>query len=424
MLNHTINKAWLKMKQGKIRFYSIIVLYMMMSNITWAQNFGGPDAVGNQIEEDARPKPSLIEEHLTEPWFNWKNELKEEYGLSFGVDYTSIFLNSNHAGSSGDDNASSGMVRFYGSWDLVNRHSDNVGSFVWKLEHRHRYADIPPQGFGFDQGYVGLIAPPFSNEGGRLTNFYWRQELNNGKTTIVAGLLDATDYVDVFALASPWTGFMNLNFSTGSSSVFLPNDAALGIAAATMLTDQLYIIGNVSNAYTDPTEPFKTVDNFFQDNEYFTTVELGWTEKQDLIYLENAHITLWHVDESEEAGTVEGSGVALQYITSFDNGFMPFIRAAMADEAALLLKKSVSVGFGYQGFLKQDQLGVAYNWGEPNDDNFGDGLDDQHTVEVFYRFQLAKQIAITPDIQYIKNPALNPTKDDLFILGLRVRFAF
>lgn len=399
-------------------------LLLSLSFPSQAANFGGPDAVENQIVEDATPKQSLIEEHLSEPWFNWKDELKESYGLSFGIDYTSVFLNSNREGSSGDKNASSGMMRIYGSWEIVGRDANNTGAFIWKIENRHRYSDVVPQGFGFDHGYAGLIEPPFSGEGARVTNLYWRQKLNDGRTTIVTGLLDVTDYVDVFALASPWTGFMNFNFSTGASSMFIPNDAALGVAAATMITDQLYIIGNVSNAYTDPTEPFKTVDNFFKDNEYFSSIELGWTESQELIYLENAHITLWHVNESEDAATPEGSGVALQYITTFDNGFMPFVRAAFADEAALLLKKSVSLGFGHHGFLKQDQLGIAYNWGEPNNDSFGEGLDNQQTIELFYRFQLAKQLAITPDIQYIKNPALNPDEDDLFIFGLRARFSF
>jgi carbohydrate-selective porin OprB len=30
------------------------------------------------------------------------------------------------------------------------------------------------------------------------------------------------------------------------------------------------------------------------------------------------------------------------------------------------------------------------------------------TIELFYRFQLAERLAITPDIQYVKNPALSP----------------
>ena len=71
----------------------------------------------------------------------------------------------------------------------------------------------------------------------RLTNLYWRQRLANGNVTITAGFLDVTDYVDAYALASPWTGFGNLVFSTGSATIGLPNDATLGIAAGVMLTD-------------------------------------------------------------------------------------------------------------------------------------------------------------------------------------------
>jgi carbohydrate-selective porin OprB len=50
--------------------------------------------------------------------------------------------------------------------------------------------------------------------------------------------------------------------------------------------------------------------------------------------------------------------------------------------------------------------------------------DDQHTLEAFYRIQVWKEIAVTPDIQYIRNPALNPNDDTLWVFGLRVRLAF
>jgi len=69
-------------------------------------------------------------------------------------------------------------------------------------------------------------------------------------------------------------------------------------------------------------------------------------------------------------------------------------------------------------------LGVAYNYGLPNENTWGPGLDDQQTLEVFYRIQLWKEIAVTPDIQYIRNPALNPVDDSLWVYGLRVRLAF
>ena len=56
--------------------------------------------------------------------------------------------------SLGEDNASGGMVRFFGYWDLVNRGGPNKGSLNWKIENRHKYSDIPPSGLGFESGYV------------------------------------------------------------------------------------------------------------------------------------------------------------------------------------------------------------------------------------------------------------------------------
>jgi len=48
-------------------------------------------------------------------------------------------------------------------------------------------------------------------------------------------------------------------------------------------------------------------------------------------------------------------------------------------------------------------------------------LPNQYTAELFYRWQVSKAIAVTPDLQYIKNPALNAETDSLWVLGLRLR---
>jgi porin len=133
--------------------------------------FGGPDAVENQIADDAKPTTALIKERVTDPWFEWKKGVQEDHGFSFGVDYSSLFLTAD--GSAGSDSASAGMLRFFGSWDLVGRGTPNTGALVWKVEHRHRYGDVSPNGFGLGElGYVGFIGAPWSNQGTRLTNLY------------------------------------------------------------------------------------------------------------------------------------------------------------------------------------------------------------------------------------------------------------
>jgi len=129
------------------------------------------------------------------------------------------------------------------------------------------------------------------------------------------------------------------------------------------------------------------------------------------------------VDDSTAAGTPGGWGVAFHFITFINENLMPFVRAGYADDGGTLMEKSVSAGLAYQKIAGRDVLGIGFNWGEPNEDTFGPGLKDQITLEMYYRFQLAEQFALTPDIQYIQDPATNPSEDSLWIFGLRARLA-
>ncbi len=191
-----------------------------------------------------------------------------------------------------------------------------------------------------------------------------------------------------------------------------------------MLTDNVYVIGGITNAYADSTSPFKdSFNRFFSDNEYFTSVEIGLIKGQDKMFFDNTHLTFWHVDDSVQAGAIEGWGVAFSHVSYIDDKWMPFIRGGYADDGGSLLQKSVGAGFLYQKDPGADLLGLGVNWGEVNESSFSSGLDDQVTVEAFCRFQLTQQLAITPSLEYISNPGLNPEEANLWVLGLRMRLA-
>ena len=241
--------------------------------------------------------------------------------------------------------------------------------------------------------------------------------------TVFAGFLDVTDFVDAYALASPWTGFMNFAFSTGSATIGLPNDATLGIAVGGFITDNLYSIANLSDANADPTDPFEGFDTFFDENDYFKSLEFGWTTAPERFWHDNVHATFWQTDGSDQFAVPDGWGVSFSAIHLVDNKWMPFLRGGYAQDGGSLLQKSVSAGFSYQEVPNGNLLGVGLNWGQPNEDGFGTGLDDQYGLEVFYRLQLGQHIALTPDLQIIANPALNPSQDVLAIIGLRARIS-
>jgi porin len=383
--------------------------------------FGGPDSVGIAIAEDAEPKRPLVHFDFLQPYFAFKDNVADRTGLTFSLDYSSVYLAASE--SLGARQSGSGIVRLFGSWDLVGGDSGNSGAVVFKLENRHGYSEVAPSAFSFELGYAGLVEPPFSDQQTRLTNLYWRQRIGHGRVAIVGGFLDATDYVDVFALASPWMGFMNFAFSTGSATIPVPNDALLGFAIAGMVTDNIYVIGGIADSNADPTDPFAGFDSFFNVREYFKHFEIGWTSSQDRIYLDNLHVTLWQNDEREEAGVLEGWGANFSFSYYLNERWMPFLRAGYADDGGSLLQKSLSTGIGYQRFPGRDLLAFGFNWGQPNESTFVPGLDDQYSLELFYRLQLADRLAITPDIQMIMNPVLNPEADSIWVFGLRARLA-
>ena len=369
-------------------------------------NFGSPDAVDNQIAEDnKRSKP------------DFKTQL-EQNNISMGADYSSVFLAASNVLAGSHDNARSGMIRFYGSWNPIGVGTKEVGGLVWKVEHRHSYTDTSVKDFEFGTGGLGLVTPPFSDQGFRFTNLYYKQKYMNGKASFVAGFLDITDFVDVFAMASPWTGFMNFAFSTGTTTMALPGDAALGAAGGIMLSDEYYMVASFVDMNSDPTNILDGFDSFFSDNKYFKSIELGWTKSQGHIYVDNIHATLWHADESVEQCSTKGHGINFSASRMIDGKWLPFFRAGYSQDAGTLMEKSISAGFGYYGLGGEgNNLGAAINWGQVK------GNDDQFTTEVFYIIKPLDYLEVTADLQYIANPALNTQDSSTLIYGLRLRLA-
>jgi porin len=89
-----------------------------------------------------------------------------------------------------------------------------------------------------------------------------------------------------------------------------------------------------------------------------------------------------------------------------------------------MLQKSISTGLAYHWGDNNSLLGLGLNWGQPNEDTFGPDLDDQYTVELFSRLQVTEYLQITPDIQYVIDPALNQEADESWVFGLRARLVF
>lgn len=382
----------------------------------------GPDSVSVELKNDKEEKADVLDLNLLKKWKKWKAGITEKTGLDFGADYTAVGFAA--TSSLGDDTSASGIARVYGSWAFLNRGTKDTGSIDFKIENRHSYTDVPPAAFGFEVGYVGTPEPVFNDQGFRVNNLYWKQHFFDDRAGSRLGFIDVKEYFDVYALASPWTGFGNLAFSIGSNTMTVLPDGAFGAMVGVYLTDRIYAAAGIADRNADPTDVFHGFDTFFNDFETFKSFEIGITGGGRELFLRNVHVAIWQMDESDETGAPGGWGVTASASTVYDGKWLPFLRGAWAHDGGGAYEASISAGLGYMNKPGGNLLGIGLNWGRPNSDTFPVDLNDQFTGEVFYRVQLAENIQVTPSIQLYGDPALNPDVDFIVLFGLRARVQF
>jgi len=348
--------------------------------------------------------------------------MKERYGLSLHGDYNALYQN---VGDNADpDSAFSGALRFYGVWSPFQRTNPNSGSLIFKVENRHKLgSDIPNQTLLLYNGVAGISGATFSDAGTVLTNLYWTQAFFDNRFAFNLGVVDVTDYIDIFGLINIWTDYNNLQFSTSPTSP-LPNQS-LGGVVRYMFTPNYYITAGLADANGDPHHPEDYFDSFFDTAEYFEHVEVGWIKDWASRYTDKIHLIYWRQDERTAAGTPSGDGATLSLSRAFAERWLGFVRGGYADGGGTILARFFSAGAGLTLNDRGDWFGFGAGWGRaPGADGTGSASRDQYTFETYYRWQPVPDLQIVPSVQYILDPALDPTRDNLWLVGLRMRVSF
>jgi porin len=229
------------------------------------------------------------------------------------------------------------------------------------------------------------------------------------------GRVDPTDYFDMYALNSSQSHFLNKAFGT-HPTVDSPS-FGYGAAVGAMLSDNVYGITGFSDAIGSATQ--SRWSEIRDDKEFFHHAEIGWTPSKERVARDNVHLGYWKTDSRDDTGEPSNWGLTASASMEDENGFIPFVRAGFADGDTTTMDRVLTFGAG-QRFFGHDLLGVGFSWGRPEDRS----LDDQYTAEVFYNIELGSNINLTPDLQLIKDPALDPDNSTLWIFGVRLRITF
>lgn len=406
----------------------IIVLLLLVSLPTWAQQdsvkykeISGPNSVVQQIRSDNTYDKKM------QPWYaldsldQIKNRFYDKTGFIINMDYNSQIMSATEV--IGNNVGASGVFRIYGKYNFVGRGTPHEGGLIFKFSNRHRYTENSLREYGIlDVGYEGVLQSVYNDQKWRMGNLYWRQTFGSNKVVTYVGFVDMTDWTDVHAAASPWSSFNNIVFATGSGTIggFFP-DGSFGAMVSAWLSDQIYIVGSLTDINGKATEFWKSFDTFFSKFETVKTFEIGFTPGLSSVFVQNAHITLWQVDAQSSVGLPSGWGVAGSVSWLIGGKHLPFLRGGWAQDGGTLYDASVSLGYTYN-IAGPNTLGVGLNWNSPNENTFGVELRDQFSSEIFYLWKMTHHSEITPNLQLIVNPAFNTSTNFTAVFGLRGRF--
>ena len=376
-------------------------------------------------EDDDSPKSAFFRfPSPLDPWLGFKQQLLQDYGFSIGG--SEGILGQTYSNSLTGQNDSVGQkFTLNVGQQLLFKGTPEALWIESVIEDRGPVGtDFAPLQAGLQTGSSTATAPTWGNFNLGVTQLYLRQSLFNNHFQYTFGKLFAPNYVNPYPFFDDNRQYLNQIFTT---SVTIPVPLrGFGAVAALFPGDfGLYVKGGVYTVYSDDTG--FTADSFFNKPQYFRHLEVGWSgaagtgvpiQARGPMDVNNFSVTLWDKD-AEQNGPPAAHGMAFNANYLIQDNVMVFGRGGWSE--GWQLDRNLSAGLGWRPPNEySDLFGVGAGWAQPANPV----LRDQYIFEAFYRWQLTTQLAITPDLQWIFHPAVNPSVDSLWVASLRLRVTF
>jgi len=381
-------------------------------------DFGGPESVTNQLEKAEEVDEAVPEWSFFDGYFDWKKQVKEDYGVSFGLYFYGLYQNASDSLPEQDDDAMGNIFRFLGNWTLWQEDNGNLGRIEWRVESRSDWFDFQAPGSLGGATGVAALAPGFAysaNFDTDLAVINWTQGFANGRAGYAVGRLAFDAYLDAFPFQTFSRGFINRSFILNPT---LPTTGvgALGGVVKGFVSDNIWIGGQIHDANAASGDfDFDTV----QEGEWIKAVEVGWTPSFGERKSRVVQFTYWDKDARDIAGVSSGSGYAVSAAWKLNDTFFPFVRFGHSDGGGgVAAEDAFSAGVEISRPRGQAWT-IGAGWAKPSEETFGPGLDDETVVEMSYKFQVSKHLTLLPDAQVIFNPANNPDKSSIWVIGVR-----
>lgn len=293
----------------------------------------------------------------------------------------------------------------------------------------------------------------------KIYEAWYDQSFANNQASLRFGLYDLNSEFDAMETAGL---FINSSFGIGPDysqsgqngpSIFSTTSVALRLAYS--FREQYYFQAAVFDGVPgDPDDEKGTHIHFDSGDGLLLAAELGYTQGVDDANINYAKWALgvWRYSKAfDDLIDLDAGGNPVQrkknqgiyllgeyqlYRESFDSnqGMAIFARYGLANDDINQLQNYFGAGLVYTGLFPgrdEDQLGLAIAIASNGDkfklqqQNSGSPVEDKETtIELTYRTQILPWLVIQPDVQFIKNPGMDPAISDATVIGLRAEIIF
>jgi hypothetical protein len=388
------------------------------------------------LKEDNSPHSGLFRvPSIMDPWDAFKADVRDKTGITFGGSWGVLYQNYSDVPPGAQRDAVGQKFTLNLSREMLRAGTPEALSFDLVVEDRGPIGtDLPPLQAGLATGSIVPTAATWGDFNLGITQAYIRQNLWNNKVQYTVGKIFAPNFIDAYPFFDDNRQFLNQSFST-SPTIASPLRGAGAVATVYPADNGLYVLGGVYSANSSDTG--LTVNDVFDTGELFYQFEVGWSalartgvpiQARGPMDHNNIHLTAWYKDSQPDQANAtlrpQARGLAFNANMTMGPNMMGFFRAGLSD--GWVNDRAMSVGLGWRPSEQfSDLFGIGLGWVRPNSDIVPEPFQrEQINAEAFYRFHVTPNLAVTPDIQMIRDPSLNPGLDTLWVASLRARITF
>ncbi|MGI9532442.1 carbohydrate porin [Lutimonas sp.] len=378
---------------------------------------------------------SLIPYGVPQSYFDFKDDLYDKIGLKIGVSYQMLFQSASElAPQSTNDNALGHWWGFNAKWTAINKGKDFEGSLVFTGHERVSVGNnaVPAQ---YGAGDIGAIWSNFewTEWYFSIEDFYWEQWLKNNRFMFRIGNQIPTTIYNSFRFKDARTSFTSSPFAFHESIPY--PTYGLGVAFKWWLIQdsELYIVGTLNDMNGDP-----NVRGFdwstFGRGEYFYGIEIGKNWKREGGEFDHLHLDIFYADKRStrspellpnEAGwgfKILGSKQVNKWVAYAS---YTYNTAEGGGISVTFAEHTGTLGLSYtKPFDLPGEISLGLMVMKPIEDILPiPDMRTQYGIEPYWKILLTPNLWVTPGVQFIINPSLNPNVDFVSVPHIKFRLA-